>query len=127
MTLVAACRWVVALGCAFGVVCSAGRDPVSLAPVAEVRGKIVRVQVTPQHGTPTLEVEQSGRTVKVVLGPLRFLMAHDFNPKAGARVEVTGYRTSDGIEASRVTLPDTKQTLRLRDDQRRPLWESSKE
>ena len=49
-------------------------------------------------------------------------MAENFNPKTGEPVEVQGYKQGDQITAITVTLPNQKKSLKLRDEEGRPLW-----
>ncbi len=111
-----------ALACLWAAQRPVDRAPIASNPVVEIKGKIARVQAAPGQGTPTLEVEQNGRTIRVLLGSLRYLMERDFNPKAGAQVEVKGYRSAEEIVAITVTLPGENKTVRLRDDGGWPVW-----
>lgn len=99
-----------------------GQAPIAANPAVEVKGRIARVQVTPGQGMPFLEVKEGARTTKVYLGSIRYLMEQNFNPKADDEVEVKGYKVADGVVAREVRLPAQKKTLRLRDEQGRPLW-----
>ena len=82
------------------VLYSQQRAPIASQPAAEFHGPIERVQVERGRGMPFLEVEEKGKTVKVYLGSMRYLMEQGFNPKAGQVVDIKGYRTADGIVAS---------------------------
>lgn len=113
---------ILALGCLLAAQHTVDRAPVASHPVVEIKGKIARVQAAPGQGMPSLEVEQSGRTTRVLLGSLRYLMEQDFNPKAGSPVEVKGYRTAEEIVAITVTLPLENRTVRLRDEGGWPVW-----
>ncbi len=56
---------------------------------------------------------------------MRYLVENDFNPRAGQRVVITGFRPSedsDELWAATITLQDLRRTLRLRDEMGRPLW-----
>ena len=89
----------------------------------EMAGEVVRVQVARGQAMPYLEVACDGKTTKVFLGSMRYLMQQDFNPKAGEPVKVTGFRRADEeVVAVAVTLTDQNKTLRLRDESGRPLW-----
>ncbi|MEN6537082.1 MAG: hypothetical protein ABFD60_13170 [Bryobacteraceae bacterium] len=102
---------------------SAGaQTPMASNPVVEVKGKIVKVQVAPGRGMPSLDVEQDGKAIHVVLGAMHYLMQQNFSPKAGEEVEVKGYKAGDTVVASVVTLPAQGKTLRLRDERGYPLW-----
>ncbi len=93
------------------------------APVVKVEGKIIRVQVVRGQGMPFLDVEIDGKSAKVYLGSMRYLMQNNFNPKAGERIKVTGFRRAEDIIATSVTLIPENKTLRLRDEDGRPLWQ----
>ena len=99
------------------------RAPVAANPVVNLRGRIARVDaVRPGQGMPSIVVETEGASTTVLLGSMRYLMEHDFNPKSGAPVEVKGYKLSSSVVAIEVRLPAEKSTLRLRDDYGWPLW-----
>jgi hypothetical protein len=53
---------------------------------------------------------------------MRYLMEQNFNPKAGQQAIVKGFQIDDDLIATSVTLPETKQTIRLRDENGMPLW-----
>ena len=92
-------------------------------PVVEIEGTIASVQAVRGQGMPFIEVKEDGTTIKVLLGSMRYLMSHDFNPKAGEAVEVEGFRRGDGvIMAKTVILRSQDKTLELRDDAGRPVW-----
>lgn len=91
-------------------------------PKVELKGKIVRVRASPGQGTPVLEIESGGKLTTVLLGSMRYLIENDFDPKAGDEVEVEGFERGDEIVARTVVLGAGK-TLRLRDDEGRPLWQ----
>ena len=96
--------------------------PIAGSPKVELKGKIEKIQLAMGQGMPYLEVRTSEKTVRVVLGSMRYLMEQDFNPKAGDEVAVTGYKVNDGVVAITVTLPATGKVLRLRDEAGRPVW-----
>ncbi len=98
---------------------SGGKAPVASNPVVELKGKITKVQVATGEGMPYFELD--GKT-KVLLGSMRYLMENDFNPKAGSRAEVKGYRMADQVVAITVSLPEEKKTLKLRDEGGWPMW-----
>lgn len=91
-------------------------------PAVELKGKIERVQAARGQGMPRLEVKQGSRTVVVLLGSMRYLIEQDFNPKVGEDVEVKGYRAGDEVIAATVRLPARGKTIRLRDEEGRPVW-----
>ena len=96
--------------------------PITGSPKVELKGKIEKIQLARGQGMPYLEVRTTGKSVRVVLGSMRYLMEQDFNPKAGDEVSVTGYKVNDGVVAITVTLPATGKVLRLRDEAGRPVW-----
>jgi len=98
------------------------QTPLASNPVVELKGKIERVQVAPGQGMPYMEITEGGRTTKVFLGSMRYLMQNNFSPKAGEEVEVKGYRMAENVIASSVSLLAQNKTLKLRDDSGRPLW-----
>jgi hypothetical protein len=108
------------MSCAPGY--SQQQAPIAAQPAAELHGPIQRVQIERGRGMPFLEVEEKGKTVKVHLGSMRYLMEQGFNPKAGQVVDVKGYRTSDGIVASTVKIEGENRILKLRDENGWPVW-----
>jgi hypothetical protein len=96
--------------------------PIAGSPKVDLKGKIGKIQLAMGQGMPYLEVRTTDKTVRVVLGSMRYLMEQDFNPKAGDEVAVTGYKVNDGVVAITVTLPATGKVLRLRDEVGRPVW-----
>ena len=98
------------------------QPPMAGGPKVELKGKIEKIQFTMGQGMPYLEVRTSEKTVRVLLGSMRYLMEQDFNPKAGDEVAVTGYKMNDGVVAITVTLPATGKVLKLRDEAGRPVW-----
>ncbi len=91
-------------------------------PQVEIKGKIERIQFVRGQGMPSLEVTTRDGKVTVLLGSLRYLMEQDFNPKAGEEVVVKGNRVNQILVAFSVSLPASGKTLRLRDDNGRPVW-----
>jgi len=103
----------------------AERPPTAAQGPVEIRGRILRVNAGPEQGMPSLEVEAEGRTFRVWLGSMRYLIENDFNPKAGEQVVIRAFRPfADRPEAwaAAITLVQQRRTLRLRDDSGRPLW-----
>ena len=98
------------------------QPPMAGVPKVELKGKIEKIQLAMGQGMPYLEVRTVNKTVRVVLGSMRYLMEQDFNPKAGDEVAVTGYKVNDGVVAITVTLPATGKVLKLRDEAGRPVW-----
>ena len=115
----------IVLGCAraqVGGCCGVGPAPITGAPLLEIRGTITEVRISPGRGMPSLVVKHDSEESVLFLGSMRYLMAQDFNPKVGDEVVAKAYKTSTGLLAVSVTLPQTKKTIRLRDDSGRPLW-----
>ncbi len=100
----------------------ARQAPITANPSVELKGKIEKVQIAPGQGMPFLEMQGQDGTVKVVLGSMRYLMQQNFSPKAGDEVIVKGYKVADQVIAASITLVAADKTLRLRDDNGRPLW-----
>jgi len=98
--------------------------PIASNPVVEISGRITKVGLERGQGMPSLEVKTvAGATWKVWLGSMRYLVEQNFNPKAGQAVSVKGFKETDQeVTASSVTLTETKQTIRLRDESGRPVW-----
>ncbi len=93
-------------------------------PVVELTGVITRVQAAKGRGMPFIEVEAEGETTRIHLGSMRYLLQHNFNPSAGDKVEVKGFRGgSSELIAKTVKLLDQDKTLNIRDDNGRPLWQ----
>ena len=92
------------------------------APKIELAGVIDSVQLLPGQGVPFLTVKSEKGAVRVILGSMRYLMERGFNPKAGAEVQVKGFKVGDEVYASSVSLPRENKTIELRDDSGRPLW-----
>ena len=122
MRITASLGIVVLAGAFTGSPAAAKCAPMADKPRVEVKGRIVRVRAAPGQGMPSLEVEQNGSLVKVLLGPLRYLMEQNFNPKTGMMAEVKGYRMADAIVAITITLPGVHKTIRLRDEAGWPVW-----
>jgi hypothetical protein len=100
------------------------QSPAASYPVVEFDGTIAQVLAVGQQGNPpSLEVKtHDGKSVRVVLGSVRYLIEHNFNPKAGTLVHVNGFKTEEEVIAREVTLVRQKRTLRLRDEDGWPLW-----
>ena len=98
------------------------QPPWAKNPKVEINGIIERVQVTPGQGMPYLELKSEKGTQRVMLGSMRYLMEHNFNPKAGNRAIVKGFAVNDSIIAQSVSIPAEKVTIQLRDENGVPLW-----
>lgn len=99
-----------------------GPPPAALS-IVEVRGSITSVNLAP-GGMPSIVVSAAnGRQWTVRLGSIRYLIARDFNPKAGQSVVVRGFeqRGAD-LFAMSVECVQTRQKITLRDEHGMPLW-----
>jgi hypothetical protein len=96
--------------------------PVASQPVVQIDGVISEVHISPGQRMPYLEVKRSSEVIRLYLGAMHYLIAENFNPKAGQRVTAKGYKMTDSVIAIEVTLPTEKKTLKLRDEKGRPLW-----
>lgn len=110
-----------------GACCMEGRSPTASAPIAgnpvmEVSGTISEVHIAAGQGMPYIDVKKGEETTRVFLGAMHYLIAQDFNPKAGQQVNAKGYKMTDGVVAIQVTLTAQKKTLKLRDEKGWPLW-----
>jgi hypothetical protein len=101
---------------------SNSRAPIASNPVVEISGVVGQVQISAGQGMPYLEMKHDAETTRVFLGPMHYLTAQDFSPKAGQDVAVKGYKLADSVIAIQVTVPQEKRTLKLRDDKGWPLW-----
>jgi hypothetical protein len=99
------------------------KAPVAGNPIVNINGKIKRVDASrPGERMPGLVVNVDGTSTTVLLGSLRYLMEQDFNPKAGAEVQVKGYKLPASVVAIEVRLPAENVTLKLRDENGWPVW-----
>ncbi len=107
----------------FGLALSGyAQTPFAKSPKVEVKGEIERVQITPGQGMPYLELKGEKGTQRVMLGSMRYLMEHNFNPKAGNIAVVKGFLVNDSIVAQSVSIPAEKVAIQLRDENGVPLW-----
>ncbi len=114
---------VVVAGCSLASAQQPGPAPAGvIGPQIALKGKVARVQAAVGQRMPFLEVDAGGKTTKVWLGSMRFLIENNFNPKAGDSVEVEGFARGDEVVARTVTLTEQAKTLELRDENGRPLW-----
>jgi hypothetical protein len=98
------------------------KPPIAANPVVNLSGTITRVDAfRPGAGMPALVMDADGVETTVLLGSMRYLMEKNFNPKAGAQVQVKGYKASTGVVAIEVRVANGE-TLRLRDENGWPLW-----
>lgn len=101
---------------------STRQPPAEGAPKVEINGKVEQVRITLGQGMPYLEVRDAKGLHHVMLGSMRYLFEHNFNPKAGQQAVVKGFLVGEFVMAQTVTLPAEKVTLQLRDDEGTPLW-----
>jgi len=114
-----------------GQTSSCCREVVTGAPVAphaatgklvELAGIVEQIHIVPGQGMPYLDVKRSSQITRIYLGPMPFLLAENFNPKAGHEVIVKGYQTADWLLAAQITLIAEKRTVKFRDEHGWPLW-----
>lgn len=86
-----------------------------------IKGEIERIRIAPRQ--PSIYVRHGNQTTQVVLGSMRYLMEKNFAPKAGDKVEVTGFWKNEEFIASRVLLVKDGRTLQLRNEDGRPVWQ----
>jgi hypothetical protein len=107
------------------------REAEASAPVAphaatgklvEFSGIIEQIHIVPGQGMPYLAVKRGADIIRVYLGPMPFLLAENFNPKAGHTVIVKGYQTADWLLAAQIQLVAEKRTVKFRDEHGWPLW-----
>jgi hypothetical protein len=96
------------------------RDNGAQHPTVELKGTIAQAQTGP--GMAFIDVKSGKDSTRVQLGPMRYLIAEDFNPKAGEAVWVRGYGRQGFVMAAEVRLETQKRTLKFRDARGRPLW-----
>ncbi len=118
-------RWAV-VGTLLVAALAAAGQPAAVAakPVIEISGRITKVGLAHGQGMPSLEVKTAeGKAWRVWLGSMRYLVEQNFNPKAGQEASARGFESAENeLTAISVTLTEGKQTIRLRDEQGRPLW-----
>jgi hypothetical protein len=99
-----------------------GMGAIASGPAVDIKGKVAAVQITPGAGMPFVTVKNGERKMKVYLGSMRYLMGQGFNPKVDEEIVVKAYKWNDDFVAATVTLPAQGKTVRLRDEDGRPLW-----
>ena len=105
-----------------------GAPPAQLAPPAaagkpiEIAGTVGQIHIVAGQGMPYFELKRGTEITRIYLGPMPFLIAENFNPKAGQEVAIKGYKLEDSILAVQITFVAEKRTVRFRDDQGWPVW-----
>ena len=99
-----------------------GMGAIASGPTVDIKGKVAAVQITPGAGMPFVTVKERRSEMKVYLGSMRYLMGQGFNPKVDEEIVVKAYKWNDDFIAATVTLPAQGKTVRLRDEDGRPLW-----
>jgi hypothetical protein len=109
--------------------CCGGDQPYSqMAPPAsagkpvEITGAVGQIHIVAGQGMPYFELKRGSETTRVYLGPMPFLIAENFNPKAGQEVIVKGYKLQEWILAAQVTFVADKRTVKFRDEKGWPVW-----
>lgn len=99
------------------------RPKPAAAGIVEISGEITAVNLTP-GGMPSVEVASGGSRKTIRLGSIRYLMANNFNPKAGQKVTVRALDLEGvGLAAVSIENRQSGQRLVLRDDDGRPRWQ----
>lgn len=88
----------------------------------ELKGVIRKISIVPGASMPSLELDTKEGMVNVLLGSRRYLLEHNFNPKAGVTAVVKGLRMDGAVAACVIELPEENFSLRLRTDEGVPLW-----
>ena len=105
-----------------GPCCGAEPTVLSGIPIVELKGKVARVQISPGGGMPFVETKDGNEVWTVYLGSMRYLMMQGFNPKVDEDIVAKAYKTQTAFIAASVTLPSENKTVRLRDENGRPVW-----
>ncbi|MDZ7637136.1 MAG: hypothetical protein U5J83_02595 [Bryobacterales bacterium] len=80
------------------------------------------------NGKPASSGTEAEAEQKVILGSMRFLIDQGFTPRAGDAIRVVGIPMADkSLAASRIDLPERKQSVQFRDEQGRPLWSGGRQ
>jgi hypothetical protein len=96
--------------------------PAAAGKAIEITGTVGQIHIVAGQGMPYFELKRGADITRVYLGPMPFLIAENFNPKAGQEVAVKGYKLEDRILASQITFVAEKRTVRFRDDHGWPVW-----
>ena len=91
-----------------GACCAGEAFPEQLAPPAaggkavELSGTVAQVHIAAGQGMPYFDLKNGAEITRIYLGPMPFLIAENFHPKAGQEVRVKGYRVPDWVVAAQV-------------------------
>lgn len=96
--------------------------PAAHHPLVEIKGTIKQVNIQQGVGMPSVDIETSEGTVKLMLGSMRYLMQNDFSPKAGEAITAKAFKEQTHLLAASVDLPSSGKSLKLRDESGKPLW-----
>ena len=96
--------------------------PATSGKPVDMTGTVGQIHIVAGQGMPYFELKRGGEITRVYLGPMRFLIAENFNPKAGQEVAVKGYKLQDRVVASQVTFVAEKRTVKFRDEKGWPVW-----
>ncbi len=99
--------------------------PAAHHPLVDIRGTIKQVHLEMGGGMPSLDIETANGPVKLILGSMRYLMQNDFSPKAGEAITARAYREETHLLAKSIELPASGKSLKLRDEEGKPLWRGS--
>jgi hypothetical protein len=109
-------------------ICQGRGYPVPDGKLVKLKGSVASVRMAFARGPGyfTLKTEE-GEEFSIHIGPIRFLLQNGFNLSVGNEVEVQGIRTRQElvppmIVATEVTNLSSHKTIRLRDQQMRPMW-----
>jgi hypothetical protein len=96
--------------------------PAAHHPLVDIKGTIKQVHIQQGAGMPSVDVETADGTVKLMLGSMRYLMQNNFSPKAGEAITAKALKESTHSLAISVELPASGKSLKLRDENGKPLW-----
>jgi hypothetical protein len=95
--------------------------------VIQVTGQATQVNLGPQRGPATLQLQASGETYTVMLGPGWYAMELHLDIREGDTLAVEGSKLMDRqghlhLVAARVTNRRTERVVELRDETGHPRW-----
>ncbi|HEX7550243.1 MAG TPA: hypothetical protein VF579_06680 [Candidatus Methylomirabilis sp.] len=99
--------------------------------VIQVTGKATHVNLRSQHGPATLQLQASGETYTVMLGPAWYAMDLHLDIQEGDPLAVEGSKLMDRrgnlhLVAARVTNRRTGSVVELRDEKGQPRWRDAR-